>query len=563
MREQSLRGVCVVALAALLLCPAASASGQSMTLPPPGAVAEAQAPGGPVRQLSVNDAVQLALEQNLGLRVQRLEPEIADVGIAQIRASWVPVLNSSVSNNNSTSPVGSFLSGARDKLTDDTFRASVGASQLLPWGGNYSVAWNNSRAKSNSTFSSPNPAVGSNISFNFTQPLARNFKIDGTRQQFQLSKLTRETTDVSLRQSVLVLQRSVRHAYWNLAYATAALDVARQSLALAQESLKNNRARVEIGTMAPIDIVEAQAEVATREEGVIVAEAQVAQGADNLRTLVFDPSMPDFWNLRLDLTDKPTFQAQAVDVESAVRTALGKRTDLIQAKKSLEMSDVNIRYFQNQLLPDVSLQASYGLAGQGGTEIEFGGGFPPVEMGRASIGYGNVLSQMFRNQFPTWSVGVSFSYPLGLSTAEANLARARLQYSQSQIQLRDRELQISTQVREIARQVNTNLKRVQATGASRDLSQRRLEAEQKKFAAGMSTSFVVFQAQRDLAQAQASELNAILEYSKSLVDYETVQEVPVSGGSGALTVAGTGAVATTSGTATTTTSSTTRTRGGV
>jgi outer membrane protein len=562
MREQSSRGVCLVALAALLLCPAASAFGQSMTLPPPGAAAEAQAPSGPVRQLSVNDSVQLALEQNLGLRVQRLEPEIADLSIAQVRASWVPVLNSTLSNNSSTSPVGSFLSGARDKLTDDTFRANVGASQLLPWGGNYSVAWNNSHGKSNSTFSSPNPAISSNISFNFTQPLARNFKIDGTRQQFQLSKLTRETTDVSLRQSVLVLQRSVRHAYWNLAYATAALDVARQSLALAQESLKNNRARVEIGTMAPIDIVEAQAEVATREEGVIVAEAQVAQAADNLRTLIFDPSTPDFWNLRLELTDKPTFLAQAVDAETAVKAALGKRTDLIQAKKSLEMSDVNIRYFQNQLLPDVNLQASYGIAGQGGTEIEFGGGFPPVEVGRGSIGYGNVLNQMFRNQFPTWSVGVSFSYPLGLSTAEANLARARLQYSQSQIQLRDRELQISTQVREITRQVNTNLKRVQATGASRELSQRRLEAEQKKFAAGMSTSFVVFQAQRDLALAQASELNAILEYSKSLVDYETVQEVPVSGGSGALTVAGTGAVTSTSGT-TATPSSTTRTRGGL
>ena len=133
---------------------------------------------------------------------------------------------------------------------------------------------------------------------------------------------------------------------------------------------------------------------------------------------------------------------------------------------------------------------------------------------------------------------MSFSYPLGTSAAEANLARARVQYSQSQVQLRNSELQVSTQVREIARQVNTNLKRVQATAASRELSQQRLQAEEKKFAAGMSTSFVVFQAQRDLAQAQAAELNAILEYNKSLVDFETVQEAPVGGSTGSLTVAG-------------------------
>ncbi len=163
---------------------------------------------------------------------------------------------------------------------------------------------------------------------------------------------------------------------------------------------------------------------------------------------------------------------------------------------------------------------------------------PPVETGRGTIGYGDVLSQVFRSRFPAWSFGVTLSYPLGMSTADADLARAHVQYSQSQIQLRDRELQIATQVREIARQVNTNLKRVQATAAARELSQQRLVAEQKKFAAGMSTSFVVFQAQRDLAAAQAAELNAILEYNKSLVDFETVQEAPVSGVSGGLTVAG-------------------------
>ena len=551
MREQLSRGFSVVALAVIVLSLAGPAAGQSLTESAAGVLNQAPAQSGPVRPLSINDAIQLALEQNLGLRVQRLEPQIADESVVQVKTSWAPVLNSNVSNNSSTSPVGSFLSGAVGKLTNQTFSASVGASQQLPrFGGNYSVGWDTSRSKSNSAFSSPNPALLANMSFSFTQPLARNFKIDSIRQQLQLANLTRETSDVSLRQAIFQTQRAVRYAYWNLAYGIASLAVQRQSLALAQESLKNNRARVEIGTMAPIDIIQAEAEVAAREQAVIVAESNVAQAEDNLRTLIFDPSTADFWNIRVELTDKPVYQAPQIDVSAAVRNALERRTDLIQAKNSLRMSDVNISYIRNQLLPDVNVQASYGLEGQGGTEIEFGGGFPPVPIGKGTVGYGNVLKQISKNQFPTWRVGVVFSYPLGTSTAEANLARARLQYTQSQLQLKNTELQITSQVRDVARQVNTNAKRVAATRAARELAARRLEAEQKKFAAGMSTSFFVFQAQRDLAQAQNDELSAVLDFTKSLVDFETVQEVPVAGSGGSVSVAGSG-VSSAAGTGTT------------
>jgi outer membrane protein len=541
MRHQASRGIGIVVLVVMVLGLAVSAAAQSLVLQPAGALDQAAGQVGPVRQLSVNDAIQLALEQNLGLQIQRFEPQIADESIVQVKTSWAPVLTSSASNNNSTSPVGSFLSGAVGKLTNQTTSANLGANQQLPWyGGNYSVSWQNTRTTSNSSFSSPNPAVQSRISFNFTQPLARNFKTDAVRQQLALAKLTRETSDVTLRQAIIITQRNVRYAYWNLAYAIASLAVQRQSLDLARESLKNNRARVEVGTMAPIDIIEAEAEVAAREQGVIVAESQVAQAEDNLRTLIFDPSSPEFWNIRLELTDTPEFQTPTIDLEGAITTALERRTDLIQAKNILRMSDVNIGYYRNQLLPDVNVQAGYSVAGQGGTEIEFGGGFPPIPISSGNISYGNVLSQMFKTEFPTWSVGVSFSYPLGTSTAEANLARARLQYAQSQLQLKNAELQVTTQVRDVARQVNTNMKRVAATRAAAQLATKRLEAEQKKFAAGMSTSFLVFQAQRDLAQAQNDELSALLDFNKSLVDFQAVQEAPVTGSAGSVSVAGGG-----------------------
>ncbi len=521
----------VAASTTLALAFSASASAQSLQPPAAAQAGAAQAPG-PVKRLSVADAVQLALEQNLNLQVQRLDPQAQDLTIAQVKSAWAPLFTTSLVTSNSKSPVNSFLSGATDKLTNDQFQAIVSAQQQLPWGGSFNIDWNTSRTESNSAFSSPNPSLRGAISLTYTQSLLRNFRIDNVRQQLLVSRKNREISDVQLQQAVLTTTRNVKSAYWDLAYAVASLGVQRQSLELAQESLRNNRSRVEIGTMAPIDIVEAEAEVAQREEAVLLAEAAVTRTEDTLRALVFDPSTPDFWDMRLELTDEPTFQAQAIDLNAAVGNAMANRTDLLQARKNIESSDINIRYFRNQILPDVNLQAGYGVTGQGGTQYNFGDGFPPQVISRIDEGYGKVLSRMFGRDFPNWSLALQVGYPLGRSSAEAGLARARIQYQQSQIQLRNLELQVATQVREVARQVNTNRKRVDSTRAARQLAERRLEAEQKKFAAGMSTSFFVIQAQRDLAQARNAELQAVLDYNRSLVDFETVQQAPV-GGTGA------------------------------
>ncbi|HEX7485018.1 MAG TPA: TolC family protein [Vicinamibacterales bacterium] len=511
----------LVFVAFLVPAPASGQSGQA----PAGGQA------GAVRRLSVDEAVRLALEQNLSLQVQRLEPQLQDLTIAQVRTAWTPGLSSTISNASATSPISSFLSGASNSLVSDRFGLSVQASQLLPWGANYNVAWNNNRGNSNSVFDSPNPSLSSNLSASYTQPLLRNFKIDSTRQQLLISKKNREMTDVQLQETVLTIVRSVKSAYWDLTYAVENLKVQQQSLEIARESLRNNKSRVTIGTMAPIDIIEAEAEVARNEESVIVADAQITRAEDALRQLIFDPKIPDFWTTKFELTDPPVFRAQEVDVDAAVKNALEKRTDLVNMRKNLEATDINIRYFKNQILPDLNVQAGYGLAGQGGTVYTFNDSFPPVPTSVVESGYGKVLSRMFSNDFHSWSLAVTVGYPIGRSNAEAALARAKVSYSQSVLQMRSLELSVATQVREVARTLNTNRKRVDATKASRELAQRKLEAEQKKFQAGMSTSFFVVQAQRDLAAARNAELQAVLDYNRSLVDFETVQEAPVNGGS--------------------------------
>jgi HAE1 family hydrophobic/amphiphilic exporter-1 len=349
-----------------------------------------------------------------------------------------------------------------------------------------------------------------------------------------VSLKNRDISDVALRQTIATTMRTVRNAYWNLAYATASLRVQQQSLELAQESLRNTRSRVEIGTTPPIDIVEAESEVATREEAVIVAEAQIKTAEDNLRALVFDPASPGFWTMTIEAVDVPSFEPIAVDTDAAVKNALDKRTDLKRTSMSLELEDVQIRYLRNQTLPDISAQFDYGLSGLGGLQLVRGvGPFGPgsgAVVGESGRSFAATVGDLFANRYPAWTAQLNISYPIGVSQSEANLARARIEYRQVETQLKSQQLQVSTQVREAARQVQTNQKRVETTRAARSFADRRLEAEQRKFAAGTSTSFIVFQAQRDLALARNNELRAILDYAQSVVDLETVQEVPLNGG---------------------------------
>jgi outer membrane protein len=284
--------------------------------------------------------------------------------------------------------------------------------------------------------------------------------------------------------------------------------------------------------MAPIDIVEAQAEVARNQEAVIVAEAAIKQAEDRLRALILDPDTPDFWTVTLEPSDNAPYSVGDLNIETAVQRATANRSEVLQAKNGLQQNDITIQYLRNQVLPEVNASATYGLVGVGGTQLEplnfsqLGGGIP-VRNIVAARGFNSVLGDVFTNAYPAWTFGVQIGYPIGTSTSEANLAKARLQHSQAQTQLRNTELQIATQVRDAGRQVQTNRQRVETSRVSRELAERRLEAEEKKLAAGIQTTFFVFQAQRDLAQARTNEVKALLDYNKSMVDFEAVQEVPL------------------------------------
>jgi outer membrane protein len=293
--------------------------------------------------------------------------------------------------------------------------------------------------------------------------------------------------------------------------------------------MKNNQTRVEVGTMAAIDITQAEAEVANNEEAVIIAESQIQTAQDQLRALVLNPSQPNFWSTTFQPSDVATLSPHAIDVEAAVKNALENRTDLQQFKKQMANTDVAVRLAQNQRLPDVNLQGRYGVTGVGGTrnlyqQDETG---LPILTGTSLRGFGDVLRDVFGNDFRSWSVALNVSYPLGQSVADAALAQTKLQQKQEGVNLTELELGITNQVRDAARRVQTNLKRVEATTKAREFAQKRLDAENKRFNVGLSTTFELTQAQRDLSRARSSELSAIIDYNQSLVDFEAVQIAPI------------------------------------
>ena len=545
----------IIVLACALVLPSVSAFAQSGQLRFDSTTLAATAQNAAqqsteiVRRLTMDEAVKLALEQNLGIRIQRIDPQIQDVGVMQAKSFWAPSLISGVSKQSQSQQATSALSGGATSIENSSFGTQAGINQQLPWGASYSATWNSSRFSTTNLFNNFFPQLNSTLNLQVSQPLLRNFSVDQIRQQVQNSKKTRDLSDIQLQAVITQTMRNVRNAYWDLVYTINNLKAQQQSLALSQQFLKDNQKRVEIGTLAPIDIVQAQAEVASNESGVIVADAGIKTAQDNLRSLILDPGTADFWNIEFDPTDAASFAEQSIDVDAAVRNALDKRSDLRSAKNSLEQSDVNIRYFRNQVLPEVNANFNYITTASGGVQLS------PVNIAAASAGlpigdrsivsdrgFGSVLGDVLGAAYPNWTVGVQIAYPLGASTSHANLARAKLQYEQAQTQLKALEMGVATQVRAVGRNVQTNLKRVQSARASRELQEKKLEAEEKKLSAGMSQSFFVFQAQRDLAVARVVEIQAISDYNKSLVDFEAVQEVPIGGGGGTITTAGSGAI---------------------
>jgi outer membrane protein len=513
---------------------AGRAAAQEPPAPPVDPQLTAPQPEGPELRLSLEEAVKRTLENNTDIAVERFNPEDSAEQIRQVVGNYDVFLTANVGKVSETDPPRNAFSGG-DKVNTGTWTYDVGASKLFKTGGNLALNFNNNRSTTNNVFSTFNPSFASSLTATLTQPLLQNFKIDSTRRSMKLAKKNKEISDVQFRQTVINTVAAIKQLYYDLIFAIDNLDVARKSLSLAQKLLDENQIKVKVGTLAPLDVVAAESEVASRAEGVIVAESARQDAEDNIRRVIFPKNDPASWGMRIVPTDHPTAEPMAVDVEAAVQRALQNRTDVVASRKNIENAEIGIDFAKNQTLPGLDLVASYGTVGLGGTQVLDASGQPlpsPIPGGQ-----GDALSTLFGRDFPTWSVGVNLRYPIPNRTARASSARARINRDQAQAAFARLEMQVVAEVRSAGRAVVTDLKRVDSTRAARTLQERRLDAEEKKFAAGMSTSFLVTQAQRDLAVAEAAEIQAISDYRKAVVTFERVQEAGLgSVGSTSITI---------------------------
>jgi outer membrane protein TolC len=475
-------------------------------------------------RLTVDEAIKLALEHNIDLNVDRLDPQISDTRVAAAAGAFRPTFNTSLQRNSQVQPPASFLFPVA--TSSDIGTTNAGLAQRLPWfGTTYNVGWTATHTNSNSFLNSYNPLLQSGLSMNVSQPLIRDLKIDAARTQLATSRTNRDIADTRLRESVVHTTANVKSVYWGLVSAIALVDARRTALDLAQELVRVNKAKVDVGISPPLDLVSAQAEVAANQEQLIIAETTVKQVEDRLRLLIFDTTQRDTWNVKIEPVDTPPVATPALDVDGAVTRGLSERADLARARKEIDNAQVGVKYANSQKLPDVRLNASYQANGLGGTQVLRTGGFPGTIVGPGDdIGFGNVVNQLFANNFPTWVVGVNVSYPIGQSTEQANAARAKLEHTQSGERLKSAEARAIQQIRDAAWKIEMNGKRIDTTRAARELAEQRLDAERKRLEVGMSTSFLVIQAQRDLAQAKQNELGAVLAYDLALVDFEALQE---------------------------------------
>lgn len=485
----------------------------------------------PIVRLTLDDAVKFALDRNLDIAVQRLNPEINDLAVARIRAVYHPSLTSTLASQSTSTPATSTISGggtAGASVVAGLSTYNGGIAQFVPWGGgSFTAALNNNRVTTTSLNSLFNPAYNTFWSGNYTQPLLRGFRIDSTRQQVQVTRINRDISDVQLKATITNTLSNVRNAYWDYVFAIQSVEVAKQSVALAEQLVKDNGTRVEVGTMAPIDVVAAQSQSATQKQNLVIAQATMRTTELALKRLIVSGTTDPNWNVNLDPTDRPDFRPEPIDVEAAVRRALSERTDLAIARKNVAANDVTLKYLQDQLKPQADFVGTYGLTGLGGTQLQKDGtGVNANVIGTIPGGYGEALSSQFNN--PRWIAQVNISYPLGVSSQQASVARARVQLNQVAAQTRQIELQVATDVTNATINVTSGVERVQAAQAARELSQKTLEAEQSKFEVGMSTSYNVILTQRDLATAQNNELQAILNYRKALVELERLQQTTLT-----------------------------------
>jgi outer membrane protein TolC len=475
--------------------------------------------------LSLEECIERTMKNNLGLAVEILSPRIADAAVSIAGEKFMPTMAFGLSKQDTSSASYSFLDASETVSTlQNDYSAQV--SQLIPTGGSLAVSLTSYMTDTNRRATTINPRYGSTLRLTFSQPLLRDFGFKMSRREIIAAQYGRDISELNLGS---VLEETIYRAkstYWSLVYSLENLKVRRQSLKLAQELLEKNRAEIEAGTLPRIEILTAEADVATRRADILEAEAMVKNSEDLLKTIMnLGAEVQNPEQVRIIPTDSPSVIQEETSLEGALAVAMNKRPDLQATRVELKNSDLDLSFARNQLFPDLRLQASYWSPGISGDQIIYEGGnaLTGQIIGRIPGKSTDAIRDTFDFKYQNWSVGLSLSFSLSNLLSRATHARAKLNFEQAELRLRAQEEAVFLEIRTAVRAVQTNYQRIEAYRAARELAEKKLEAEEEKFKVGLSTNYFILQYQRDLADAQIMELKAVVDYNISLAALNRVQ----------------------------------------
>jgi len=467
--------------------------------------------------LSLQDCIAKAMEHNLGVAIEILTPQSREYGISQAKEKFLPRLSLETYFTNQEQASYSFLDAA-GVLRTVYNQYSLSINQQIPTGGNFSLSLDSSRYDTNRTGITVNPSYRSELRFNFTQPLLKNFGKTMAAREILIAQTNLGVSEEELKRALQQTVYSVEEAYWNLVFAVENLKVARLSLKLAQDLLEKNRRAVEIGTMAPIEIVSAQAQVASREANILAAEAAVKNNEDKLKLVInLAAETPEADMLTIVPSDDPIYEKREIDLKEAVAVSLQNRPDLRSLRLGLENYKLNLSYAKNQLLPNLDLRASYWSPGVSGNQLILNPLDPfGLPIGTIPGGRSDSLKDVFGLKFKNWSLGLTLDLPLNALVSRAAEAQAEVDLEQALLRVKNQEQQIYTDLKIAVRDVATNFRRINALKTARELAEKQLEAEEEKLKVGLTTNFVVLTYQNELAAARSQEISAIIDYMLSL-----------------------------------------------
>ncbi|MFN7962059.1 MAG: TolC family protein [Thermoanaerobaculia bacterium] len=466
-------------------------------------------------RLTLDEAISIALSRNLGLVVERYGQRQLGLGIDQEKGFYDLLLSSDLGYSENSSLNSNRLVQA-DSITAKNTSLSLGLAQKTPWGGSASFSFSSNRRETSDPTAIQNPSYNANARLGISQSLLKGFGREATDRGLLVARLADKSGRQGFEIAVADLIQRVEDAYWEVVEARNQLNVAQEGLALAEELHRRNKIQVEVGTSAPLELIQSEATVASRQVDIIQAKTRVGNANDSLRQLL-NLEQGEAWDLDVIPETDPASPQIEVTLAEGIAAAIKTRPEILRQNIEVERLQLLARIARNQALPTLDLTAGYGASGLAGTIRNPNPG--PGEPAEIKSDFSDALKQLRDRDFDGWSVGLSFSYPLQNRSARAAVALADIDVGRAKTQLAQLEQQVITEVRTAVRQVQAAWQQIQSAGISRRLQEKNLQAEQKRYENGMSTSFQVTQIQDDLTLAKSQEVSAIASYRRALAGY--------------------------------------------